>query len=334
MTPRFVLALPLLDSDAHADLANRADVVLCPDHDEPTVAAALPDADVLISRGPAKFSAALFDAAPRLCVVSTVGSGYDSIDIAAATASGIVVTNGAGVAPVPVAEYVIGALVIGQRQLQRERANLLDGTYARWDERHHHVTARTVARTRLGLLGLGRIGLEVARRAVLGLGVETRYFDPWATPPADLPIIAAASMDELFGWADTVSVHMPLTPQTHGLVGTAQLDALGPDGVLINTSRGAVLDQRAVLDALRAGRIRSAVLDVLDPEPPSAEVLAELAATPGLFVTPHVAGVTREAMRDLSFAVVERAFTVLAGERPATVVNPEVWDRRRRYAAR
>ncbi|WP_051793108.1 NAD(P)-dependent oxidoreductase [Amycolatopsis jejuensis] len=333
MKPRFVLALPLFDEAVHADLRQRAHVVVCPDHDEATVAAALAGADVLIARGPAKFGAALFDRADRLSVVATVGSGSDSIDVGAATRAGIVVTNGAGVAPVPVAEYVLGALVLGQRRLLEESDRLFRGGYARWDARYDGMTGRTASRTRLGLAGLGQVGTEVARRAVLGLGMETRYFDPRATPPAELGLTPAASLDELFAWADTVSLHVPLTPSTRHLVGAAQLALLGPDGVLINTSRGPVLDQPALLAALRAGTIRSAIIDVIDPEPPDADTLAVLAGTPGLFVTPHIAGVTREALHDLSRSAVERAFATLAGERPSSLVNPEVWDVRRRFPA-
>ncbi|PKW16784.1 2-hydroxyacid dehydrogenase [Saccharopolyspora spinosa] len=327
--PRIALTAPLFSRDADSYLVSEAEVLRCYDS-RPSVDD-LAFADAVIAQSPRRIGRAELGPAEHLTVISTVGSGYDFIDVGAATDAGVAVTNAAGVASVPVAEYVIGAVVLGRRKFLDQRQRLLAGDFREWRARYDGVTASGVSASRLGIVGLGRIGAEIARRAELGLGMEVRYVGSGRVRTPAPSLVEAASVDELCAWADVITLHVPLTATTRHLIGPRQLEMLGGDGLLINTARGGVVDQCAVLTALRAGTLGGAVLDVLDPEPPDSEALLEFSDIPGLFVTPHIAGVTRDSLHALSFSAVERALTVLRGEKPPTLVNPQVWKRRRRY---
>jgi phosphoglycerate dehydrogenase-like enzyme len=231
--------------------------------------------------------------------VCAVGSGTDSIDVAGATELGLPVLSGRGAAPSAVAEYVVGAMVVAHRQLW-DVSRQFTAVGMGWDERLRW-RGRELGGTTLGVVGFGQIGRLVARMARAAYGVDVLVHDPYLGADGAGPDAAVvSSLPELLDRADTVSVSVPLTPGTRGLIGARELRLIGPDGVLVNTSRGGVVDEAALVEALVSRALKAAVLDVFASEPPTAEQLARFAAAPGLMLTPHIAGITDQSGRALA----------------------------------
>jgi phosphoglycerate dehydrogenase-like enzyme len=267
------------------------------------IAAVLADADAVLMRGPGFLARPILEAAPKLRLVCAIGSGTDSIDVEGATALGLPVLSGRGAAPSAVAEYVVGAMVTGHRQLldvsRQFTAHGMD-----WNERLAW-RGRELRGTNLGIVGFGAIGRLVAHMARAAYGVNVLVHDPYLDEGmAAKDITVISTLPELLEKSDTVSVNVPLTPSTRGLIGRPELGFIGPDGVLINTSRGGVVDEMALVEALTGRRLKAAVLDVFEHEPPTRARLARLAGTPGLVLTPHIAGITDQSGR----ALAERAW--------------------------
>ena len=274
--------------------------------------------------------AALLEAAPDLRVVAVHGSGTDHVDTDAATDRGVVVThNPEAVAP-GVVEYVAGAAVSILRDWPAVPNATADGAWAKGDVAGGEVGARTV-----GVLGLGEIGFRVARLLGDGFGATVLGCDPAVADETDHPVyprhdretVTAAGVElvdrtALFERADLVTLHVPLTEATRGLVGAPELRAL--EGHLINTARGPVVDEDALLAALRAGTVRAAALDVRAEEPPAED--DPLSTHPQTFVTPHVAGPTEGYLRRAAERGTEKVRAALAGEVPDYALNPAVFD--------
>lgn len=213
---------------------------------------------------------------PSLRVVATATVGFDHIDVDAADARGVAVVSVPDYCTEEVADHALAlllALVRGIVVFDRDVAN------GRWDARAAGAV-RTLAELRVGIVGCGRIGGAVAHRLV-ALGVEVWAYD---IAPVAREGVLLVELDELLAGCDAVTLHVPLTRETRGLVGRAQIAAMRPGALLVNTSRGAVVDLDAVLDALRSGRLGGAALDVLPQEPPRVPPTA-----PNLVVTPHAA---------------------------------------------
>lgn len=320
--PRVVVVYPLPSPEQELRLAQEVEVVR-PAHDGPeAVAEALRDADGIILRGPARLTEEMIGESPRLRVIAAQGSGTENIAVEAATAAGIPVVHGAGVAPKAVAEYVIGAMVLGHRRFPTMHRLVVEGPLE-WEQRMWSYRGFQLSGSTLGIVGFGHIGREVARMARAAFDVDICVFDPYI----DDKLLGGARrlpLDAVFARSDTVTIHVPLTPATRGLVADVELELLGGQGVLVNTSRGGVVDEDALVRALTTGTIRAAVLDVFDPEPPEPAHGEALGRVPGLLVTPHIAGVTTTALDALCANVVDSVLAVLHG-RPATgLVNPVV----------
>jgi phosphoglycerate dehydrogenase-like enzyme len=304
-------------------LRKQADVVVPRGDDEPSLREALADADGIVIRGPARLTATLIDASPRLRVIGAVGSGTDNIDVAAATARGIRIVHGAGVAPRAVAEFVIGAMVAGHRNFPALDRSVRD-LDVDWPARLVRFRAAELTGSTLGVIGYGNIGRTVARLAHAAFDARVLAYDPFladdtriggATLVRDLDTLLEASM--------TVTVHVPLTDDTRGLLGRGELRRIGPDGVLIDTARGGIVDEPALVDALRAGELKAAVLDVFDGEPPSRHQIDHLASAPNLLLSPHVAGMTDQAFERLSVNVAGGVLELLVGTPATRVYDPE-----------
>lgn len=323
---KVVLVYPLPAPEVEADLRRHAEVMSPATDDEATLRQALDDADGVILRGPARLTASMINDCPSLRAIGAQGSGTDNIDVAAATARGIPVVHGAGVAPRAVAEYVIGAMVVGHRRMLDMHRTVTEGPLV-WEERMWAYCGEQLTGSTLGVVGYGHIGREVARMAVAAFDVNVLICDPFLIGDVDLSGVECVGLEELFERSNTATVHVPLSEETRGLIGRDELRRLGPAGVLIDTARGGVVDEAAIRQALLAGELRAAVLDVFDPEPPSRQQIELLRGTPGLLVTPHVAGITGKGLAKLSRNVVDGVLAVLAGGRPAQVVNPEVYTR-------
>jgi D-3-phosphoglycerate dehydrogenase / 2-oxoglutarate reductase len=280
--------------------------------DEEQVAAALkrhePDA-LLVQFAPVGVRA--LEAAGKLRAIVRVGVGVDNIDTRAARAAGVAVARVPDYCVDEVADHTLALLLAVERRIV---ALAVEAAAGRWDFRAAGPMRRLGGRS-LGLVGYGRIARAVGERA-RALGLEIAAHDPWAGDFEGAESVA--SLDDLLGRADVLSLHVPLTEETQGLIGRRELDLLPDDAVLLNTARGGLVDEEALAEALRSGRLRGAGLDVLAREPPQAG--HPLEGAPNLVLTPHAAFYSEEAVLELRRRSVETAFVLLAGEKPEGLV--------------
>lgn len=268
-------------------------------HDQlPDLNRALVDADALIVRSAVQVDEALLAYAPRLRVIGRAGVGVDNIDAEAATRRGIVVMNTPGANAIAVAELTLGLMLALARELPRANSGLHAG---RWEKK---LLAGTELRGKtLGILGLGRIGLEVAKRA-RAFGMTLIGLDPFAAPAvAREHEVRLVYPDELFCQSDYLSLHVGLTPQTQRIVNAQSLASMKPTARIINCARGELIDTVALAEALRAGRLAGAALDVFEQEPLKDSPLFGL---PNLLLTPHIAGSTAEAQEAVGVQIAEQ----------------------------
>ena len=268
----------------------------------------------------ASIDAALLERARNLRVVSKHGVGLDNVDIPAASERGVVVCNTPGANTRAVAEHALTLLLAVRKGVSRADRDVRAGEWAR-----SRYVAAEVGGTTLGLFGVGDIGSLVASFAH-GLGMSVVGYDPYV-PAEDFPdgVEKISDRDAFFDRADHVTVHTPLTPETAGAVGTAELAAIGPEGIVVNTARGGVVDEEALLDALRDGEIAGAGLDVRTDEPPTPN--DPLLERDDVVFTPHVAGASADALREMSLRSAANVRTVYEGGIPDTTVNADALER-------
>lgn len=251
-------------------------------------------------------------AAGRLKVVGNVAVGYDNIDVAAARACGVAVCNTPGVLDEATADVAFLLILAAARRAGDAEADLRGGGFAATGWRIDGYLGRDVHGAVLGLVGYGRIGRAVARRAT-GFGMTVLHHTRHPTGEAGW----VAHLDDLLGRADVISLHVPLTPATHGMIGADRLACMKPTAVLVNTARGAVLDEDALADALEAGRLFGAGLDVYDGEP---AVNPRLLAAPHVVALPHIGSATVETRTAMARLACHGVAEVLAGRSPANLV--------------
>jgi D-3-phosphoglycerate dehydrogenase len=294
------------------------EVVLNPTGVTLTEAELLPlvgDVDAIMA-GTEPITARVLDAAPRLKIVARRGVGYDSVDLAAATARGVVVTVAAGVLADAVADHAFGLLLAVARQIPRLDRDVKAGG---WDRT---PTIDVFGKT-LGIIGFGAIGRAVARR---GAGFGMRILAHDALPDAataDALAVTLCRMDTLLSESDFITIHVPLAPTTRKMIDEAAFRRMRPTAILVNTSRGVVVDEAALLRALQEGRLAGAGLDVFHDEPVQDFSLVGLDQ---VVATPHVAAHTQETQARVECASAEAIIAVLRKERPPHVVNPEVYN--------
>ncbi|MDA8147058.1 MAG: D-glycerate dehydrogenase [Thermaerobacter sp.] len=263
----------------------------------------------------------LLAAAGRLKIVANLAVGFDNFDLAAATRHGVLLTNTPDVLTEATADLAFGLLIAAARRFREGRDWLEGGHWQGW--RPLLLAGQEVGGTTLGIVGLGRIGRAVARRA-RGFGMRILYTGRARHPEAEDETGAVfVSLGELLGQADFVSLHCPLTAATHHLIGAAELARMKPTAVLVNTSRGAVVDQAALLEALRAGRIFAAGLDVFEEEPIA--LGDPLLGLPNVVALPHLGSATVATRTRMALRAVENLRAGLAGVRPRDLLNPEAW---------
>ncbi|MGE8628723.1 MULTISPECIES: hydroxyacid dehydrogenase [Achromobacter] len=256
---------------------------------------------------------------PELVCVSSGGAGYDTVDVAACTAAGIAVVNQAGGNAASVAEHTYALLLAVQRRVVESHLRLRHDTgFSREDLMGHEIHGAVI-----GLVGLGQIGTRVARIAQ-GFGLRVLAHDPLL----DAETIRArgaepVGLDRLLAESDCVSLHCPLDASTRGLFDARAFAAMKSGAVFISTARGGIHDEAALYDALRAGHLRGAGLDVWQQEPPARD--APLLGLANVVATFHTAGVTHEARRNVARSSAMQLAAMLRGERPPQLVNPEVW---------
>lgn len=268
--------------------------------------ARLADCRALVVRNRTRVDRELLAAAPRLEVVGRLGVGLDNIDLEACRARGVEVRPATGANEVAVAEYVIAVMLVLLRGAFTATADVVAGRWPR-----ESLVGREAAGRCLGLVGYGRIARQVAARA-RALGMTVAAHDPLL--PASDPVwaeVARLGLDELLAAADVVSLHLLLTADTRNLLDRERLARMKPGAVLVNTARGGIVDEKALADALRAGRLGGAALDVFGREPLDAEAGRIFADVPNLILTPHIAGITVESNRRVSEVTARNVLEVL-----------------------
>jgi (S)-sulfolactate dehydrogenase len=274
--------------------------------DQPeALAAALDGADALIVRNRTQVRGALLSAARDLKVIGRLGVGLDNIDVAACRDRNIAVYPATGANDVAVAEYVVATAMLLLRGAYAATDRVAAGTWPR-----NALMGREISGKRLGLVGFGAIARETAQRAA-ALGMVITAHDPFVadTDPAWNPAygpVQRKALDALIAESDVLSLHVPLTDATRGLIDAAALARMPKGAILINAARGGVVDELAVAESLRAGHLGGAALDVFDREPLDAQAGVVFADVPNLILTPHIAGVTQESNVRVS-AVTARA---------------------------
>ncbi len=275
----------------------------------------LADADaILCDRYPV--TAELIGRALRLRAVSVYGIGYDNVDVPAASARGIWVTNVPGFCTEEVADHTMAMLLAASRRLIALDRSIREG---HWAPEAVAAGAPRLSDQTLGLIGFGGIGRAVARRAV-GFGLTVLVYSPRTTPEIAHAFGAErVELPELLARSDYVSLHLPATPATRGLINAAALAYCKPTAWLINTARGAIVDEAALLHALRTGRLAGAALDVRQAEPsPANDPFRDL---PNVILTPHAAYFSERSIQELRERTARNVARVLKGERPDSPVN-------------
>lgn len=272
----------------------------------PDCAKRIGELDVLIA---GKVTREMIAAAQRVRLIQTPGVGYDGIDVEAAFERGVPVAYTICGNTDEVAEHTLLLMLAVSRRLVELDQALRAGRWMMWERR---IESRNLAGKILGIVGLGRIGRAVARCAT-AFGMIVQYTDP--TESGDLP---RRPLDPLLETSDYVSLHVPLSPATRGLLGAARIGAMKQGAILINTARGEIVDEPALVEALRKGRLAGAGLDVFAHEPPAAD--HPLLALPNVVVTPHVASGTIDSLRRKAAWYSHNIERVMSGQEPLDLV--------------
>jgi phosphoglycerate dehydrogenase-like enzyme len=275
------------------------------------VVAFMRDADAgVVSTDP--FDEDVLRACGRLRVLARVGVGVDAIDVDAATRAGVLVTTTPGLNTECVADHAVTLMLACLRRLVENDAAIRRGDWNRGGS----LIGRDVARATVGLVGVGRAGRAVARR-LSGFGLRVLGYDP---VDGEVPGVERVPFDVLLASSDVVSVHVPLSRETVGLIGERELRLMRPGSFLVNTARGPLVDEAALVRALRDGHLAGAGMDVFEQEPPRGSPLLEM---PQVILSPHVAGIgvdTQQAMLEMA---VRSVLDVLAGREPDGLLNPQ-----------
>ena len=269
-----------------------------------------------------RIDAALMDAAPRLKVISQCAVGYDNIDVSAATARGIPVGNTPGVLTGATADFAFTLLMAAARRVGEAIEYVRQGRWQTWGLTL--LLGQSVYGATLGIVGLGRIGQALARRA-RGFDMTILYHDAVRQPEAEAELgVEYRSLEDLLRESDFVSLHISLTEETERLIDAQKLALMKPTAILVNTSRGPVVDSEALYEALRDGQIGYAALDVTDPEPLPAD--HKLLTLPNLIVAPHIASATVTSRSLMAERAVRNLIAGLRGERLPYCANPQVYS--------
>ncbi len=275
----------------------------------------------LVSQLTDRLDAGVLGRLEGLRIIANVAVGYDNIDVAAATARGIAVTNTPGVLTETTADFAFALLMAAARRIPEAHAFVHSGQWRTWII--DLLAGQDVYGATLGIFGLGRIGAAVARRG-RGFGMRILYCDAQPAPPELERELDArrVSKEELLRESDFVSLHVPLTPDTRHLISRAELALMKPTAILVNTARGPVVDEEALVEALERRIIWAAGLDVFENEPAVHPKLLEL---PNVVLAPHIASASYATRRRMSMMAAENAAAALSGRRPPNLLNPEVW---------
>jgi D-3-phosphoglycerate dehydrogenase len=319
MADRPIIVMTTTMNEAGTRLLREAgEVRMAPPTDRPALLAAVADADALVVRTAGVYDAEVMDAAPRLKVIGRHGVGYDHVDVAAATARGILVVTTPGANTQSVAEHAMAMMIGLSKHFPQQGRSLREG---RFHDRTAHSGRDILGRT-LGIIGFGRIGKRIGAIAHAAFRMQVLYHDILPMSPEDEAPAGAtrATLDELLARSEYVTLHVPLDASTRRLIDRRALALMRPDAILINTCRGPVVDEQAVAEALDAGRLYGYGADVFDVEPPP-EDHPLVWRRDNVMLTPHSAAQTGESLVNMARGVAEDVVRVLRGERPEYPVD-------------
>src|SRR5215467_14179888 len=267
----------------------------------------------------------VLQSAPKLKVVANFAVGFNNVAIEPATKLGIAVTNTPGVLTETTADFAWTLLMAAARRVVEGDKFARAGRFKAWGPKMllgYDIYGKT-----LGLVGLGRIGQSVARRAA-GFNMRVVFHDPESIPERIIKELGVTrlSFDELLRVSDFISLHVPLFPETHHLLNDRTFALMKPTCIVINTSRGLVVDEKALVRALRDGKIAGAGVDVFEREPDIEPALFEMES---VVLAPHIASASHETRLKMCTMAADNLLAVLKGQHPPNLINPEVWDRRR-----
>jgi glyoxylate reductase len=283
--------------------------------------------DGLVSLLTDRIDAALLDAAPRLKVVSNFAVGFNNIDVPAATARGIAVGNTPGVLTDATADMAFCLLIAAARRVVEGHQYTLSGQWKTWEPLGH--LGQDLAGRTIGIVGMGRIGFAMARRCRLGWDMQILYHDVMPSDKAEKELGARrVDFDTLLRESDFISLHTDLNEKTRGMFSTEQFKKMKRTAVLVNSARGPLVDQKALAEALKAGTIFAAGLDVTDPEPPLPD--DPLLKLPNVVIAPHIASATVGTRDAMATICADNLIAGVTGQKLPASVNPEVESKRRK----
>jgi D-3-phosphoglycerate dehydrogenase len=298
-------------------------VTTAPDPKPETVLPLLKNAHGLILRTGITISRALIENADELLVISRTGGGLDNVDVKAATEKGIIVTSNLGVNTVSVAEHVLSMILALSKRLTIMDNAVRDGNFGiRYQNLPRDIRGKTI-----GLLGFGRIGFEIGQTCRQIFGMRIIAYDPYLTDEKKAEYrswVTFAELYELLSKSDVVSIHVPLTEKTRYLVDAAEIALMKPEALLINTSRGGVVNETALAAALQNDKIAGAGLDVFSEEPVQAD--NPLLKLDNVILTPHTAALTRECVTRMATEAAKCVLDVFAGREPQNVANRQILE--------
>ena len=290
--------------------------------DLPALIAACAGCQALIVRSATDVTAGLIAACPELQVVGRAGVGTDNIDVDAATRQGVLVVNAPTGNTIAAAEHALGLMLALARNIPQASSTLRQGRWERAQFRGVELMGKT-----LGILGLGRVGSAVALRAQ-SLGMRVLGYDPYLNPDNVIAGVVLADSREVFAQSDFLTLHLPLSAETRGFINHETLAMMKPGIRIINTARGGLIVEEALISALTTGQVAGAALDVLAEEPCTDSPLFELE---NVIITPHLGASTEEAQAQVATEVARQVAAALAGQRPHHCLN---WDQVQYYTAR
>jgi D-3-phosphoglycerate dehydrogenase len=301
-------------------LSDRGYELLCPGasgHDD--MVRNIADCEALLLRT-APVDKEILEAGKKLRLVARHGAGFDHVDIQAAAELGIWVTNAPLSTSCSVAEYTMGMILMLAKRIPFFINELKKGNFTA----RMQYTGMEIANKTLGIIGLGRIGIEIAKKAINGFAMKVTAYDPFCpsdrVPPG---VRMGQTLEAVVKEADFISLHVPNTPETKKFFGAALFDLMKPGAYFINAARGELFDEAALRKALESEKIAGAVIDVYDPEPPSPD--NPLFKAPNLIATPHIASNTAEATAKMALHAAQEIHRVLSGEKPLWPVNKPVF---------
>ena len=321
MTRKVLIDVPSIHDDGLRVFERIPDIeIVRYDRSTQSLADAIKDVDAVLV-GLAIYDEKIINMASNLKILAKHGVGYDNVDVPTATKRKIPVVIAPYANSTTVAEFAVSFMLALAKKLFPTNAVLKDGTFV--DRKQ--VTSNDIWGKTIGVIGIGRIGAEVTRICRLAFHMNVLAYDPYVTDAwaAAAGARRVETLDELLKVSDFVSAHCPLTPETHDLIGEKEIKSMKDSAYLVNTARGGIVNETALLAALDAGWIQGAALDVLESEPPSQD--NKLLNHEKVILTPHTAANTDEAMSRMAVMAAEEILKVLDGEKPLNVINPEIY---------